>query len=393
MAETNVQRGRFLEYQDGELIDPEAGAHSDEENAFQNFREQLRAGDEMATLRVSKIPKSGNHPSNSKGIFCFACPIDRYTFDELLEFLADNYGGGIYRLIAVKNGQKGTAFNRLVEIAEALKPKNPDQPQNTGAVMESVANLINQQQERTEALFTRLMGHASSATPQADPFAMFERFAGLFATLGLIGGNKGGPDLLGELKRMNEMRGLLQDFAGDEGGGERRESNAYDLIGKTLDTFGPAFLQAINSGKTTRVRQVPRLPGKPAAVAPPRTMTVDSSGTVTPPQNSPPPKEGANSMKAQIETLVRNAQKGVAPEAMAQTVIAMTPEAQLPALRDFIGAPDCIARMEAQVSSVAAIRPWFEALRNNLLAELSPGDLSESEGMDTFDGTAPEDSV
>ena len=123
MAENTVQRGRFLEFQDGELVDPDDTGQSDEELAFKNFREQLKAGEEMATLRVSKIPKSSIHPTNSKSIFCFACPIDRYSFDELLAYLAENYGGGIYRLIAVKNGQKGTAFNRLVEIAEPLKPK------------------------------------------------------------------------------------------------------------------------------------------------------------------------------------------------------------------------------------------------------------------------------
>lgn len=395
MAE-NVQRGRFLEYQDGELVDPDLGAHSDEENAFQNFREQLRAGEEMATLRVSKIPKSSNHPSNTKGIFCFACPIDRYTFDELLEFLADNYGGGIYRLIAVKNGQKGTAFNRLVEIAEPLKPKSPDGPQSTGAVMESVANLINQQQERTEALFTRLLGNSPAAAPavQVDPFQMMERVITMLATIGVVGGQKGGSDLFGELERMNKVRTLIQDFAGnDEGGGERRESNAYDLIGKTLDTFGPAFLQAINQGKTQRLKQAPRLPGKPPMIPTSRPVTMDGTAAPATPPPATPPKEGANSMKAQIETLVRNAQKGVSPEAMAQTVIAMTPEAQLPALRDFIGAPDCIARMEAQVSSVATVRQWFEALRNSLLAELAPGDLSESEDPHTFGYTAPEDSV
>lgn len=373
---------RLLEYQDGELLDSDNPALSDEETAFQNFRESLKAGEDMATLRVSRVPKSGitGHAANAKIVYCFSCPIDRYEFEELLDYIVDNYGGGIYRLIGTKKGKVGTAFNRLVEIAEPIKPRESAQGGGFGAVMETVAGLINQSQERTEALISRLQPPPHAPTPAPDPFALMERMATLFATLGVLG-NKAptGGDFASELDKMTKLKGLIEDF-GDGGGddGPRRGSNAYDLISKSLDTFGPVIMQGLSQQKTTAMKTLP-----------------------SPAPSAQPQGNSMHALKPQIETLVRNAQKGIPAENMAHNVIAMTPEERLGDLRNFVGAADAVSKMAAIVPAVNAVRPWFDALRAHILNELQgegPANDFPTEGLQESDSesnltvTAPEDS-
>jgi hypothetical protein len=121
-----------------------------------------------------------------------------------------------------------------------------------------------------------------------------------------------------------------------------------------------------------------------------------------PPTNvTPKPVEGnpMNSLKSQIETLVRNAQKGIPPETMAQTVIAMTPPERIADLQNFVGAHDAVSRMAAVVPTVNAVRPWFDSLRAHILnalqgdtAETTTG-LQEESGEDNLADTAPEEST
>jgi hypothetical protein len=364
----------FIAIPAGEVADL-GDEESDEEKAFQNFRNSINAGEEMATCRVSKIPKSGltGHPMNAKSIYCFAFPVDRYTYEELCEFIRENYGGGLYRLLGTKKGHRGAAFNQLLELMEPVvrKPETPSQSGvggNPSAIMETVANLFATQQERTEALFARLLGGAPQPA-QVDPFAMMERVIGMLATMG-FGKPAAAPqsDLLGELTKLAQLKGVLGPLLGvdSDGGGDRggAESNFYDLAGTALKTIAPA-LSAVVAAKG----------GAPALPVPTGGIPEVAAGTAPPsPSPTQPPAGGGAqnvNLKRQVDILVMQAQNGADPGDVADMVLDMTPETKLVELHNFLSRPTVITEMSAVNPAVQTHMDFFTRLRAAILEQLA----------------------
>lgn len=372
MAKGEVQRGRFVAEDDSEpqLIpgvtdEPEL---SDEEKAYFDFRESLKAGEEMPTLRVSKVPKTAvGNPMHAKLIYCFACPVDQYSFEELCEYVRDCYGGGLYRLMATRKGHRGTLFNQLLTIAEAIQRKPnmegaPSQNGNVSQIMDSVATLINQSQERTEALLARV--GVGAQAPQIDPMAMFEKFAlAMGAMQKLMPAPPPASDFVTELSKLAAMKGLLGNLfgGGDEGGGGgAAETNFYDTINTTLKTIAPALAAGLKNG-------IPALaaPAQPAQPDP---------GPVTPQPGAPAatPTAAQVNLKKQVDILVMQAKGGQTPEDVAEMVLNMTPEARYAELYDFINRPTVVNEMVAVNAEVANHREFFDKLRAAILSELGP---------------------
>lgn len=368
MAKGEVQRGRFVaEDEEPQLIpgvtdEPEL---SDEEKAYLDFRESLKAGEEMPTLRVSKVPKTAiGNPMHAKLIYCFACPVDQYSFEELCEYVRDCYGGGLYRLMATKKGHRGTLFNQLLTIAEAVQPKRtmdgtPGQNANVSQIMDSVAALINQSQERTEALLARV-GVGSQVAP-VDPFSALEK---LLPVLKLLTPAAPPPtDFVTELSKLAAMKGLLGNLfgGGDEGGGgNAAETNFYDLAGTTLKTIAPVLTAAISRWA------VPAL-GPPAQPAP----AVEPQPT-QPGATAATPSVAQVNLKRQVDVLVMQAKAGATAEDVAEMVLNMTPEAKYGDLYDFINRPTVVNEMAAVNPEVANHRDFFDKLRAAILTELGP---------------------
>jgi hypothetical protein len=369
MARSRADSATFEAIPVGDLERIEAEEQTDEEKAFQDFRNSITAGEEMATVRVSKIPKSGltGHPMNAKSIYCFAFPVDRYSYEELCEFIRENYGGGLYRLLGTKKGHRGAAFNQLLELMEPIQRKPTGDAQNLAgggnpsAIMESVANLINQSQERTEALFSRLL----SSNPQVaavNPLASLKEMAELLVTLRGATAPAPQSDLLGELQKLATLKGVLGPLLGvesDGGGRDGAESNFYDLASTALKTVAPVLSHVVASKG-----MVPGAPAVPALASPANT-----------PPNSPPPPAppGATNMqlKRQVDILVAQAVSGADPTEVAEMVLDMTPETRLVELHTFLSRPTVIAEMTAVNSAVQTHAEFFGKLRAAILEQLA----------------------
>lgn len=381
MAE--VQRGKFIEFQDGEVLEGEE--LSDEEKAFQEFRNSLNAGEEMATVRVSRIPKSNitGHATNAKSIYCFAYPVDRYTFEELCEFIRENYGGGLYRLLGTKKGHRGAAFNQLLELAEPVRPKqtgDPSQPQNPSAVMESVAAMLTAAQERWEGMFTRLgaiNGNPQILPPPTDPFETMQKMITMLAAMGVIGPKPvdAGGGVVAELTKLAQIKELIGGF-NDGGGTSAAESNFYDLATQGLKTVAPllANLPAVLASRQGAPPVQPHVIEHELQPVPaPRTNI---------PRSAPPPpsgdfqgsqKQGENvNLRNQVNLLVAQADAGTSVENLANMVLDITPNEKVPELKAFLSRPTFIDEMAACNSAVTGKhRDYFRELRRQILEMLS----------------------
>jgi len=360
VAKSSPERGRFIPYNpesEPEIIDGEIES-SDEEKAFDDFRNNLSAGEEMATLRVSRIPKSASgNPMTARLAYCFSCPIDRYTFEELCEFVSENYGGGLYRLIGTRKGHRGTAFNKLLDIAEPIPKKlgeGESRSPNVSAIMESVSTMIIQMQERTEAMLARVNNPAGAAGG-VDPFAMMERVVGMLGSMGMIGAKAPGGDLLGELQKLAQIKNLLGEFG--EGGRSDSESNFYDLASQGLKPIAPLL-------PTLAARlPAPSAPANSPTLANRPVPESNQAASAAEPQNV--------NLKNQVDLLVANAAAGITPDAMANMIIDATPDEKVDALRAFIAQASVVDQMAQVNPAVTQHREFFDALRVALMRELT----------------------
>jgi hypothetical protein len=357
--------------EDGELLGDEL---TDEENAFNEFRTGFGA-EKMGELRVGKLKlgKDGAPIANSKSAHCFSCPIDRYNFSELLEYIREHYGSGVFRVVGIESGKRGVVFNKLVEIAEdrGPRPAADSALQNPNNMFESVGKIMAESQARTEALIARLTERQPVALP-LDPMESMTKMAALFGSLmqsmaaaipkpATTGGT---GDILDQAEKLLKLKELLSGSGGNDSG---TESNFYDVVKAGLQSFGPALATlAVRGAQQTQ----------PPALAAPESPQVISTQTAAPSyaKPGPVPKQGDPAMasfKRQVDTLVQNAKLGVDPATLAGTILDLTPDEKLDDLEAMLQAPDMIEKMAALNPEVQTYRTFFDSLRAALLGLLA----------------------
>ena len=354
---------------DAELLEDEL---NDEETAFNEFRTGFGA-EKMGELRVGKLKlgRDGAPIANSKSVHCFSCAVDRYNFSELLEYIREHYGSGVFRIVGIESGRKGVVFNKLVEIAEDKGPKTGPQEsplQNPQNLFESVGRIMAESQARTEALIARTLETRTIPTAPVDPMDTMAKMATLMATLMGVMPKPAADDLLGSLEKLAKVKELLGTFSGDGGNGGGAEANFYDVVKTGLQSFGPA-LATLAMRNTQIAPQTPAL-APPAPVAPPNT-----AANYDKPNGRQPGQEQGNiameSLKRQIGALIMNAKLGATPDQVANMVLDSTPDDKLDALANMIEDPACVDKMAQLNPDVQNYRDFFNQLRAALMALLT----------------------
>jgi hypothetical protein len=338
---------------------------SDEEKAFMEFRNSFEAGDDMPSIRVSRIPDSGrSNPMTAKPAYCFSAPIDRYGFDELCEYIRDTFGSGIYRIISTKKGHRGTALNQLLEIVEAKRKttdSEPDRQPNVGALLNSIMDNFSRMQERTEQMFARI--NAGQSAGAADPVkamqASMDMFTKMLAAMApMFGGRPAGGNSIEEIEKLLNVAERLNG-----GGGGRDESNFYSMATeglRTLKTIAPVLART----------QIPALPSATPRTTP-TAQPVESAETPKKPEPSVSP------IKKQVDMLVFFAESGEEPGETAERILMSTPDDKLKDLQAFVTAPDVLERMTEANPAVTNHLQFFSQLKEKL-AEMIGEALAET---------------
>lgn len=345
---------------------------SDQTRAFNEFREKFK-DDEVGTIRVHRIPVT-NKTTNAatvRTVYLFACPVDAFGFEELLEHIRDNYGGGTYRIIGTRAGHRGAAFNKIVEIESPRQKQGIPGADFTGGQppgsMVNPAELVNQFgavmlefQSRFESMLT------NQVQPMGDPIDQITKLA---TAMGAIMGMQQKPDKLTD--RIAELEALRSFMGGNGGGGG--ESNIYSLLEKTISNFGPILGLAIAQGKDSGAIPAtgpvqPQLP-KPDA---PEQTDMDAQLAV---------------MKPQINFLLAQAKGGAAPSDVAGVLYPSIPGEAIDTVEEFLERQDYIELCARVVPEVAQHARWFNAWRDAMLA-LIDAEFDDDPGADADNGAA-----
>lgn len=334
---------------DAEYVDNK----TQEEIEFEKFRDEMRDSTDYAKYTVSRQPTdAGGRPIGRKTMQMFECGIDDYTFSQLVARIRDDYGTGLYTIIARKaNGHYAFQQTIGIEAPQGDKQTNP-QAGAAGEILDTFSLAMERQQDRIEKLFDRVSGPRSGG----DAFDQMTKMMGAMgAMMGAIGLNPQPPKSL--VDQLTEWRMLKELFEHDDGGGGG-EANMYSLLTETVKNFGPLLGAAIaaqtETGAIPLSGPVRALPN-PAAPAP-------AESTLT---------GELEAMRPQINFLIGQAKLGAKPDDVAAAIMPGIPESALESIEAFLQKPDCIDLCASVNSEVNAFRPWLEQWRQAMLGRLA----------------------
>lgn len=333
-------------------VEPIEDMTNDEFAAFSAFQESF-SGEQMGTLRVQRVPteqmRAGASKGAIKGVFLFSCAVDQYTFDELMTYLRDTYGTGTYRIIGVRTGNRGIAFNRIVDVEkpEGVSSAAPSAPQSGTAsdlssMMANFATVVSGQ-------LARVVDVVQKNAPQIDPFEQMERMARIMSVM-----KSDAPrvDVLSELERVQKIAEVIG--IGRSGG----ETTNADVFLGLVKEFGPALSKAAISMAPAQAPIPPMRPALETATPaqPTQEKSVDDPKTIY--------------LRQQAKQLLMFANAGMSAKLLAGNIIDNVPDDQLSALEEFARDPDATAKL------IAALPPgsekhsqWFADLRASLIEE------------------------
>lgn len=356
---------KTIEHDDITVVDGEYGfEESDQSKAFNDFRDKFK-DEQMGTLRVHRVPVTNKTTNAAKlrTVYLFSCPIDAFSFEDLLEHIRDNYGGGTFRLIGTREGQRGNSFNKLVEIEAPQKKFNIPGTEETVGVSAggNPAELINQfgavLLEHSTRIEEMMRG---SAQPMGDPLDQMTKVMNSLGTvIETMGFKQQQPKSL--VDQLTEFKMLQELFAGGEGDGG--EANLYSLLQETVKSFGGPLMQAValaqEQGKISPdgVMQPPALP---APEAPPVNAS-EQGGSMN-----------LQEMREQLEFLVIQAGNDVDHGMVADFIIEHMPDedAAYDAFERFLQDEKCLDRCAMIQPKVNDHRDWFLAWREVMLVKL-----------------------
>lgn len=383
---------RTLEHDDITVVDGEVEYdESDQSKAFNDFRDKFK-DEEMGTLRVHRVPVTNKTTNAAKlrTVYLFSCPIDAFSFEELLEHIRDNYGGGTFRLIGTREGQRGNAFNRLVEIEAPRQKFTTPGVSTVGGVPagSNPAELISQ-------LGAVLLEHSSrveemmrgAAQPMGDPIDQMSKMMGALGTvIDTMGLKQQEPKSI--VDQLSEFK-LLQDlFSGNESAGS--EANIFSLLQETVKNFGGPLMQAVALAQEQGTIS-------PDGVLQPRTLPAPEPEF----HSAKPVAESENmslkEMREQLQFLLVQAQNDVDHAMVADFIIEQMPEddAAYDGFERFLQADNCIDKCAMIQPEINKHRDWFSGWRGVMLAKLDAmvesGDSGETEPDLTKGDPKPDD--
>lgn len=399
---------------DAEYIDEDgrkwggANGPSDEEMAYAKFRSEMADHSQQPKLTVYAQPADSMGRNATRGQeFLFDCDLDEYEFTQLLARLRDQYGTGRYRLIA-RDGTGGFLFNRGVTIRAPKKPEeSANAPQNPADMFEHFARIMEQQQARTEQLVQRLMAGQKSGglfegggmEQFALMFGMIEKIASVFS------GKAVQTDIVAEFQKLAALKETMAGlFDGGDGGAGK---GLHDTLTETIRTLGPLFVE----GARQQSQQAPRR--DPARLQAPQPAPVQPARPQPQPQQNPSERQAMSEQEqeliAKVTLLVNLAAAKMDPENVADMILDQTADEALPALKEFVEAPDVLDRMMAVNPQVFQHTQWFTGLRDslrdyfaneyanppeeNLQSENPPATLAPSDASAAPSGAATEETA
>lgn len=336
--------------------------------------DELRETGEVGELKVYGRPKQQPGQSTQRGnAFLMSCDASAYTLGELMTFIQDSWGEGVYTLKITSSGKY--AGQRTISIGPAAtKPGSQTVTppiDTTKQLGEMFDKMLRQQTETMAAMLGSVLSKLDR--PVIDPMTLQRDTIAMLGSMREIFSPPAQPtqfavnpsSTFSQLKELLEIKDLL---AG--GGGGSDDSNQLMDMAKT---FLPALLASASQSQST--------PG-PVTQSKPQTLlrgpTADQN--VKPPSSKIQESPQMLAMIQGLNELVAAAKRGSSPELYAELVVDRFPLEQI---KSFIASPDAVDRLALFQKDVILYRKWFDELRAHILqwiaeAEETTDDTSAS---------------
>lgn len=386
------------------------------ERDFASFAQDATSSESQPDITVWVLdvdPKTGKPKSSAEAAFLFDTGLDSYkSYSELLSFIRDEYGGGVYRISGRmrREGKDKVGFHKVVRIVEP-KPKMAPAGQHTGApselttILQTMMKVQEDANRRIDMLSERLTRQPAAA-PNFFANLDMEKVAALAAGVGTLmsamkGMFGGGSDLASQITALKGLKDLAGDFGGGGGEEDVMQTLIKNMGGPLAQIAATKMLQGPATPPTAQVMQ-PVPARRPQPVQPPVTETLPSMAT-TPashpnPEDIPaanPQVEHLRQIKAvltpHIQQLAMAAQFNLPVEAIAAKVVEEATDEQFQSIMQLVEQDDCIDVMASWFPDVSKYRDWFEKFRVELLdcAELEDADVDKSQSQADTPVNAP----
>lgn len=363
------------------IIDVDVGPYEipDEEREYAKWREDFGDEESGGRIKVYLLPEGRENKKNSRNIFLFGAALDEYDYEGLCGKLVREFGTGIYRVIGITSSQRGSKFNKLIEVRAPFKtdekPEQSNKPESVSSMLSAVASIVESSQERTEKLMAGLLGDRAPQDPMQNLISLMNALGQLKGFMG--GGEK--TSFIGEL----ESHAKIAEMLGTLGGGDEKGANTNDIWLEMVKLLGPTILQgAMSTGPMSGVVQALPAPMTKGNVQPPESIPA----VVTAPAPNPKEKmqaekdEKMNALKIQCIMLEKFAKAKTTAADMAERILDSTPDNKLTDLYEFISSETCIQTMIAAHPPLQAYQDWLTELRNLIISELVPEDEMDAAG-------------
>lgn len=312
---------------------------------------------------VMSIYRQNGSSLNDGLSFLDSFPPDKYTKEQILKNLRDNYGSGDYRLQLRVAGR--LRANELVTIEE---PKTKKQ-ESTGSD-HLISNLMQRMDKMQEMIiqFARQQQQPRESENQIE-MRMLEKMEVYKKLFGGAGGGGGGiNDLLNTVKSLAEI-GFIQIP-------DKKDKKDDSNFGEFLLTMAPALRTIIEGSQNSIPVPVKR-----------------NNNFVTP--EKPQVDEITAMLKNALTFCVQAAKNNGDVEITANWALDLLPEVHHLKLLEMIEKPDWFEVLRSIVYVDHNLKPWFENLRNAIIQQFVDGETGQhpwGEGGDAGNAQTDESS-
>lgn len=387
---------------EGEIL-PGGVDESDQAAKFEEFRASAADDGGQLVTTVYLSPTNADGTTQSRGLLqhMFACPIDQYDRNQIVDKVRQEFMGPTdtlwyIRIQVRKTGTRGLLLNQLVPVRKQMATTAQDS-NDAGKPDTAIARLLIQSQTETRALLSAIV-EKMTAAPAVNPIELFmlgqkqsaETFekiiaAGARPAGGTPGAGGGLEDTLKQLMLMRQINefipGVTTAVSGAASG-----SDIAEIIKAATPLIAPGlgFLAQYLKSKGIQIPEQKQLPAPtlPAAAAAAPGIKDQSAPTapvapaVAPTPKADTMKEDAmlHAMRAQLGQLADAIALNPDPASVGEEILKNLPEAYDESLFTLLSSETWFDRMAAVQNKLQPHREWMTRLRNYIVESFTEED-------------------
>ena len=350
----------------------------------------------VVTVRVY-MRKQG---SNNMASLFSVDPLEFPSLPALQDHLLKEYGSGTYQLRIYGKGKGAKALKQFdVVESESAKMRRqymvPQQSQGDNGAKHVVQSALTQAEQQQAAMMTmfKQMQELAIKQPKTDIVGIIGAIAPIGAALmGLIPAMLKRPD---PLEQMAAMMGIMREMREANGeGGSKEPLGMMDVLGKMVDSMGPALAGAAlqQSAKATAApRPMPQLPPQALPAAAPVPQQPVGDAAVLNAHDPQAQTDIFNKLQVNLALAANGAANGADPLLYADVIIDQLSDDELDELARHLPNPQLLTVLASLEPRIADHQEWFYDLLAGLSARFEEG--GEGEDTETDDSTNPDNSA